>query len=262
MNYETLTRAGWDRRLLLLQGGALALAGCGGSRSTAPVANPVCLQVLVPAYFYKTNTAWKQLVATTQPLVVIANANNGPGAALDVGYQLAINEIRAAGHRVKAYVHTLYGKRDPALVLADMDAWSRLYGVNDFFIDEASALTQDLAYYRDLLAAASAKNPARKYMLNPGTTPVAGYFDLSPGVEVLVYEKPWSSYDASSLPAWLDTVASQCWIMALSATEVQMQEVAAIARARRFAGFFATNVPFTSGLPAYWNSQARLAICS
>ena len=256
--------SGWDRRLFLLQGGALALAGCGGGSqsSSPPAATPVCLKLLVPAYFYKTNPAWTQLATTKQPLVVIANANNGPGTALDVGYQSVVNEIRAAGHRVKGYVYTQYGKRDPAVVLADMDAWSRLYGVNDFFIDEVSAVTQDLAYYRDLLAAATAKNSSRKYMLNPGMTPVVGYFGLSPDVEVLVFENPWSSYDASRLPAWLDTVASQCWIMALSASEAQLKEVAAVARARRFAGFFATNVPFESRLPAYWDSQAKFAVCA
>jgi hypothetical protein len=37
---------------------------------------------------------------------------------------------------------------------------------------------------------------------------------------------------------------------------------AAVARNRRFAGFFATNQPFTTGLPTYWARQTALAVCS
>jgi hypothetical protein len=59
----------------------------------------------------------------------------------------------------------------------------------------------------------------------------------------------------------LDAVASQCWIMALAATQADMQQAAAVARNRRFAGFFATDLPFTTGLPSYWAAQKTLAVC-
>jgi len=257
------------RRLCLLQSGLL-LAGCGGGGSggggsaTVPSSqsSPVCLSALVPAYFYRSD-AWSTLATSTQAVVAIANVSNGPGTVLDSQYLGWISQVRAAGHRVKGYVHTSYGARAASAVLADMDTWHRLYGVDDFFIDEASVKSSDVSYYRNLLATAVGVNASRRFMLNPGAAPDPAYFGLQPGIEVLVFEQPWSAYNSStSLPASLDAFASQCWIMALSASQADMLQAAAIARSRRFAGFFATDVSFTTGLPSYWAQQAALAVCA
>ena len=255
-----------ERRLLLLQGGSLLLAGCGGGSSTQlpPVVapTPVCLSTLVPAYFYKAGP-WAQLAATNQPTVIIANASNGPGSKLDPQYKAWIDAARSKGHRVKGYVYTGFGQRAAASVLAEMQAWSLLYGLNDFFLDEVSAEIANVPYYDALLAAASAANPARRFMLNPGAPPDAAYFKMLPAIEVLVFESPWASYNSSiSLPSVLDAFASQCWIMGLSANAADMLQIAAIARSRRFAGFFATDVAFTAGLPTYWDAEKALAICA
>lgn len=251
-----------ERRNLLLQAGSLVLSGCGGGSPVISIpAAPVCLSSLVPAYFYKP-APWEALAATRQSTVVIANASNGPGNRHDAQYQAWIDGVRSAGHRVKGYVYTRYGQRAATTVLADMDAWAQLYGVSDFFLDEVSATLSDVPYYRSLLASAIAITPARRFMLNPGTAPDAAYFSLLPDIEVLVFENAWSSRNGSSLPATLDAVASQCWLMALSATEADMLQVAAMAKSRRFAGFFATNLPYTAGLPAYWETHKALAVCS
>lgn len=50
--------------------------------------------------------------------------------------------------------------------------------------------------------------------------------------------------------------------MALSASEADMQQAQAIARIRRFAGFFATDLPFGTGLPTYWAKQKALGVCT
>ena len=247
------------RRTWLVQAGALTLAACGGGSDAPPA--PVCLSTLVPAYFYKP-LPWAELAAGKQPTVIIANANNGPGIRLDTQYLAWINTARAAGHRVKGYVYSGYGQRAIPAVLADMAIWTQFYGVSDFFIDEASATTADLPHYRELLTAAAAAQAGRRFMLNPGMAPAIAYFGLTPGLEILVFENAWSAYTSASLPSSLDAVASQCWLMALSASEADMQQAAALARSRRFAGFFATNLPFTTGLPTYWAKQAALAICA
>ena len=250
-----------DRRAWLLQAGALALAGCGGGGSTAtPGVAQVCLSTLVPAYFYKA-APWAELAATRQSAVVIANVSNGPGSKPDAQYLGWINQVRAAGHRVKGYVYTGYGQRPMAEVLADMQTWTQLYGVDDFFIDEASATSGDVPYYRSLLVSASAARAGRRFMLNPGMAPDLAYFGLAPGIDILVFENPWSSYTSARLPATLDAFASQCWIMALSASEADMRQAAAVARSRGFAGFFATDLAFTSGLPSYWAQEKSLAVC-
>jgi hypothetical protein len=255
---------GISRRALLVQSGALMLAGCGGGGSptavSAPVLPPVCLKLLVPAYYYKAKP-WADLAATSQPLVVIANASNGPGSVIDMQYLAWIDAVRVAGHRVKGYVFTRYGQRSAALVQADLDAWTSLYGVSDYFLDEVSSKAADLPYYRDVLGQATAQASTRRFMLNPGVAPDLAYFELVPNIEMLVLEKPWSNYNPANLPASLDTVASQCWIMGQSATEAQMLEIAALARYRRFAGCFATNLSYTSGLPSYWAAQSALAVC-
>ena len=254
-----------ERRLLLLQGSSLLLAGCGGGSTLLPLAaapTPVCLSTLVPAYFYKAGP-WAQLAATSQPTVIIANASNGPGSKLDPQYKAWIDAAHSKGHRVKGYVYTGYGQRATATVLAEMEAWNQFYGLNDFFLDEVSAGIANVPYYGALLTAASAADPARRFMLNPGAPPDAAYFKLLPAIEVLVFENPWSVYNSStSLPLMLDAFASQCWIMGLSANAADMLQIAAIARSRRFAGFFATDVSFTAGLPTYWDAEKALAICA
>jgi Spherulation-specific family 4 len=221
----------------------------------------VCLKCLVPAYFYK-STPWATLASTTQPLVIIANASNGPGTTRDSTYYGWLDAARAAGHRVMGYVYSGWGGRATASVLADMDAWTQLYGVADYFVDEASALQTDVAYYRQLLNTAVSTAPTRTFMLNPGTPPVNDYFTLRPGIDILVFEHAWSGYTATTLPARLDAVASQCWIMALSASETDMNQAAAVARSRRFAGYFGTDVSFTAGLPSYWANEKALAVCA
>lgn len=257
-----------NRRTFLAQtsvlGSVLGLAACGGGgggdAASDPVdpVTPIELKVLVPAYRYD-GAVWKALAATKTPLVVIANVSNGPGKRLDVQYQSWIEGVRNAGHRVKGYVYTSYGKRNTATVLADIEAWNTFYGIDDFFLDEATATTTYLSYYGNLLNQAVANVPTRRFMLNPGMPPDKGYFGLLPGVEMLVYENPWYKYTTSSLPTWLNTYASQCWILALEADESEMQAVAAVTRARNFAGFFATDSAFTAGLPSYWVNEATLA---
>lgn len=242
----------------------LPLARAASCGAPAPAPTPICPQLVVPAYFYASNKAWADLAKVTQPTVIIANVSNGAGKVVDAQFVSAINAARTAGHRVKGYVYTQYGGRSATQVLADMDAWSHLYGVNDYFVDEASALAKDLPYYRNLLQTAVATNAARRFMLNPGAPPDRSYFDLVAGVEILVYETLWSTYTANpafALPAWLDTVASQTWIMALNASAAEMQAAAALARQRGFAGFFATDVSFVAGLPSYWAQESALAGC-
>lgn len=168
-----------DRRTWLLQAGALLLTGCGGgdSSSTPTDTSPVCLSTLVPAYF-EDAAMWRELAATTQSMVVICNVADGPGTQVDSTHLGWIQAVQAAGHRVQGYVHSNYAQRAQADVLADMDLWHDLYGVDDFFVDEASSVSADLSYYRNLLAAAVAARPARRFMLNPGRTPAIEYFSL------------------------------------------------------------------------------------
>ncbi len=277
-----MTGAVVDRRNFLIQtlqagvmGSALGLAACGGggggSTTSTPIVTPtpdpvvpntpvapVQLNILVPAYRYQ-SSIWETLAATTTPLVVIANASNGPGRRWDAQYQNWIDMVRNAGHRVKGYVYTSYGKRSSTSVLADIEAWNTFYGLDDFFLDEASTAATDLSYYRTILNQAVAVDAGRRFMLNPGTAPDKGYFTLLSGIEMLVYEKPWYSYTSSSLPTWLSSFASQCWLMALVASETDMQAAAKVTRTRNFAGFFATDTDFAVGLPSYWNSEAVTA---
>lgn len=270
-----------DRRDFLIQASVwsstLGLAACGGggggTSTSTPIVNPTPdpvvpdipivpseINILVPAYSYKARV-WEKLADTTTPLVVIANASNGPGSRWDAQYQEWIDRVRDAGHRVKGYVYTGYGKRNSASVLADIETWNTLYGINDFFLDEASIAASDLTYYRTILNQAVAVDHSRRFMLNPGTPPDKGYFTLlsESDIEILVYEKPWYNYTSNSLPTWLNTFASQCWIMALVANETDMQAAAQVTRTRNFAGFFATDTEFSVNLPSYWESEAEMA---
>ena len=179
--------------------GALVLVTVVSSRGADR--RPPCRGTLIPAYI--TPAAITDLVDGSQHRrLIIINPASGPGAAAHPAYREAVAAARASGALVVGYVPTAYGARDPAAVQADIGRYREWYGVDGVFLDEAAHDEAQLPYYRALSLHARAAGAAL-VVLNPGTVPRAGYFDLAD--VVVTYEGPASGYaDASTrTPDWV-----------------------------------------------------------
>jgi hypothetical protein len=163
------------------------------------------LDLLVPAYFYPENAgaaSWQALAsaAPTVGITAILNPDNGPGATLDSNYASVVSNLKAAGGRVIGYVHTGYGARNAGTVMADIDRFYSLYGVDGIFIDEVSNLEHDLDYYialRDHIKGGYTKN---FIVSNPGTQTPASY--LATADVLVTFESPRAEYSAYVADAW------------------------------------------------------------
>ena len=159
-----------------------------------------CRNSLIPAYVAP--SAMADLVDGSHPRLLIINPASGPGAEEHPHYRDAVAAAHASGARVLGYVSTNYGARDAAAAEADIDRYESWYGVDGVFLDEAAHGEAELPYYRALSGHARAVDD-RLVVVNPGTVPARGYFDLAD--VVVTFEGPAADYpDAlERTPDWL-----------------------------------------------------------
>lgn len=185
------------RRRWLLAAAVAVLAGLVGLLAAVSANDPPCRRTLVPAYVQPGDLA--RAAADARPIVF--NPDNGPGDAAQASYRRAVAAARRAGARVLGYVATGYAARDAAAVRRDVDRYATWYGVDDIFLDEASARPDDLPHYRGL-----ARQVPGTVVLNPGVVPAREYFDLAD--VVVIYEGPFADYATKlrRMPGWLNDV--------------------------------------------------------
>lgn len=258
-------RSGW----LLGAAFLLGLSG-GGPAETCRAAG---VELLVPAYFYpKTRPGddWHRLTAAAAKVSVTAilNPASGPGPRADPNYTRVVTAFRKAGGRVLGYVHTSYGKRPLAAVLADIDAYRAFYPLDGLFIDEmADADDAALyAYYASVYAHVKKANAGLRVVGNPGatTTTQGAYFAHKTADALVIFEGtythyprftpfPWTrDYPTSALGQIIDEVPSDQW-----------KPVFARARVLRAGLLYVTDAksvpnPY-AGLPGYWDALVALA---
>ena len=140
--------------------------------------------LLVPAYFYPSwwdaqANQWDELIAAAGqvPLVAIMNPNSGPGSGPNSDYTHEVDGLRAAGGRVIGYVHTAYGARPLADVLAEVDAYYAWYGIDGIYFD-AAANDDDptlIAYYQSCHDYVRSLDAAAMVVLGQGASAPEGY---------------------------------------------------------------------------------------
>jgi Spherulation-specific family 4 len=165
-----------------------------------------CRTTLIPAYVPP--HALVELVrASARPRLVVINPGNGPGAEASPPYRAAVRDAQRAGARVLGYVHTTYGERPAADVVADIDRYTSWYGVDGVFLDEASHDAAKLGYYEALARHVRAGAP-RLVVLNPGVVPAREYFDVAD--VVVTFEGPYTSYAPAmdAMPDWVRDLPS------------------------------------------------------
>jgi Spherulation-specific family 4 len=191
------------------------------------------LDLLVPAYVHPLEDpgAWDRLVSLAPVLrAVVVNVHDGPGDEPDPAYPKVLERLVDAGVRIVGYVDSDYGRRALAEITADVEVWLSRYGVHGVFLDQVASGLDLLDHYADVTVAARSRG-ADFVVLNPGTTPHAGYLDLA-NVTV-TFEGSWTDYRRLEEPEWARSVP-----------------------ASRFA-HLVHGVSFTSGLTAAVRQAAR-----
>jgi len=167
------------------------------------------LEVIVPAYFYPVpNSPWDDLnsAASQVNITAIMNPGSGPGVAPDSNYVAAVDSLRAAGGKVIGYVHTLFGARDLATVLSEIDDYAAWYNIDGIFIDEMSNTgpAGTLDYYRDIYNYMKGINPAWELTGNPGTNTLEQYLTWPTADRLIITENFGANYASFTPAAWVD----------------------------------------------------------
>jgi hypothetical protein len=252
-------RLRWAVLTVLLVAGALLLMAVTALRGDGAEAE--CRSALIPAYLPPDGIA-RIADRPVRDRAVIFNPDNGPGTAPRAAYRSAVAAEQRTGTRVLGYVHTGWGSRDPAAVVADLQRYRSWYGVDGVFLDETAHDAATLPYYAALARDARAGG-ARVVALNPGTVPAPGYFDLAD--IVVTFEGPFSGYEAAlrTMPEWLKDVPRRKVAHLVYAAD-RAQALRAVTEGE--AGFvYATDATLPNPwdrLPAYLDElEARLAGC-
>lgn len=226
-----MTTVGPHRHVLVASAviaGAVVLLAIALTRGSAR--NARCHNSLVPAYV--SARALSGLVTSSAPpRLVIMNPHNGPGAEPYPAFRAALPAARRAGVQVLGYVHTRYGTRPAAEVVADVQRYRDWYGVDGIFLDEAASDAGHVGYYAELAGQARTAG-VRFIVVNPGVVPARGYFDVAD--VVVTYEGPYAGYDDATArpPAWLDRLpAAATAHLIYGATRDQALQAVAAGRA-------------------------------
>ena len=244
--------------------GAGGSASASASVSVAPAAPKVCQSVAVPAYFYPTpGGLWSTADANTPGVgLMVANAANGPGTAVNSDYSSAINAARAAGIKVFGYVYTNYGGVSLGTAEANISAWKTMYGVTSIFLDEASTSGSQLSYYETLSSYVHAQAPGAQTIVNFGTIPSQG--EMGAGDIVVTFEGDYSTYGSTHFPSWTASYAPSRFynIVYNVPDQLSMQNVLGEAASAGVGAVYATNDvlpnPYDT-LPSYLTAESTQA---
>lgn len=240
---------------------------------------PAPLEVLVPAYFYPTDsgaTAWTALAAGASgnpgvKVTAIFNPANGVFAQTDPNLLKAATQFSAAGGHLLGYVYTSYGARSVAGIKSNIDNYLALYGrglIEGIFLDEMASGADRLDVYREVYQYIKSKDPSLRVVGNPGVVPVAGYAAVADVLTVFEDKgSAFAGYDprSSTSTDWLYTrpnSAQAALVHNVKDCAAMQAAVQAAASARYNTGvFYATHLEFEpatgvgnpwDGLPTYW----------
>ena len=214
--------------------------------------------VLVPSYFYP-GKYWTQASATTPKAgqILILNPNSGPGKTFDKNYAATALAARNGGSTVLGYVHTTYGDRDVAAVLAEIEKFREWYQVDGIFLDEAASDVLDVPYYQTVADAIHELDNSLLIVLNPGTHPAEAYMQIAD--IIVTTETSFERYKLKKVPSWVYKYPANrfCHIVFAAADTSQMAQALAISRQRNAGFVYVTDDVWANPydrLPKYWTS--------
>ncbi len=208
--------------------------------------------LLIPVYFNNDNEEWNKVIYNDAEEVVIINVNDGPGDSVDASYVQFISSLIANGKKPIGYIYTKYGSRSLSDVESDIDKWLKLYpDIEGFFIDEVSANSAELSYYKTIYDYIKSKGDYF-IVLNVGTIPDKSYFEVADNV--VVFEDDVSKF----VDGVCEINSSKSSIIVYGASEEQMKSIITSNNCRYFyitddSGLY----PYDS-LPTYFDEESSL----
>ncbi|KAK7695536.1 hypothetical protein QCA50_000172 [Cerrena zonata] len=177
--------------------------------------------VIIPLYLFPGSppscAPWAPLIDAiaqnpTVPFYAIVNPNSGPGTLpVDPSYQGCIAKIKAPNVNVIGYVATWFGDTTKtAGVIADVNtyaSWGSSYIPDGIFFDQADSSNVALYTQYTTLARQKFKGGTGVTVLNPGTTPTPGFYNIAD--LVVTAENFFSEFSASQLVIGPTTPASK-----------------------------------------------------
>jgi serine/threonine protein kinase len=165
------------------------------------------LRLLVPAYFYpggEDKAYWDRLLKAPDPaaVVIIVNADSGPGKVADPNYVHVIDRAQQRGFTVVGYVSTRYAARPLKETKDDIDHWISFYpGLRGIFFDEQASTADQIRYYADLYEYVRKERGLPLVIDNPGTT-CAEEFLAQPTADVVGLVESNKDFSNFHPPAW------------------------------------------------------------
>jgi hypothetical protein len=223
--------------------------------------------LVVPAYFDPSGsgaTAWDTIAtnAASVPLTAIVNPDSGPGKSADPTYITAIANVRRAGGKVIAYVHTSYGARSMSDVTADISKYLAFYSLDGFFVDEmtddnTSALVE---YYQSLYTHIKTLSADYQVVNNPGTNLPEVFASLPVADRFVVYEDKQDHYAAFEPDAWQARYPASRFIHIIydAASSQQLDSDLQLAVQKGAGGVYITSLTVPNpydDLPTYWSQE-------
>lgn len=179
---------------------------------------PPYLRLLVPAYFYPSNSGlkeWNRLIEAAKrvPVTAIVNVSNGPDDKIDLDYANIIRRASDAGVTVAGYVNTNYGSRAIEEVRADIERWRRWYPqISAIFLDGQAVKEDNLDHYRQIRKIVAEILPGAEILTNPGAVCDEAYFKEKVCERVCVFERPrgFEQFE-SERPKWWNQYRAECY---------------------------------------------------
>jgi hypothetical protein len=233
-----------------------------GQTSSASSTGKVCLQPVVPAYFYS-SAIWTQ-AADTKPTpsdIILDISGEGAGDAPEAHFQAVAKQAEAAGETILGYISTIDGQRPASQVETEVRNYKAWYGVTNIFLDRVSGESQQLAYYQQLVNYIHQFDAGSSVWLNPGDFPDQQYMSI--GNVVMVFEGTYSQYLTLQVPSWVYSYPASRFAHTIYATSgADLTNALKLAASRRGGHVYVTDGSGANpygGLPSYWSREDSAA---
>lgn len=222
---------------------------------------PQCLRLAVPAYFDpEDGDGWPALAtAGSNVAYVIMNPSSGPGDSPRPGFVEAADSARATGQTVLGYIATERGDRSLEDVRTEAARYREWYGVRDIFLDEVPTDADALPSYREYTQVV--RDHGGTTVLNPGTMPDRGYFDIA-DIVVTFEDSARAHRRMPEPPDWLAGIdRDRIWHLVIEARAAELDEAMARAYDHHAGLVYVTDDELPNPwdrLPTYWERELEL----
>lgn len=181
--------------------GAVMAAGSATSAHASPRSEVMDADggLVIPAYGWDSN--WDAIIDAKKDnkdaeFIVVINPSAGPGGSKDGHWSAVADDLQDADIKVIGYVSTAYGGRSTGDVKEEIRRYFDWYDLDGVFLDEQSASSDQIGYYKDLYDYAKDQQGGSIVVTNPGAPVPEGYIDTAD--IILVYENSGLPGDVSS----------------------------------------------------------------